>query len=474
MNNQKIKSSDFGSFEPDFLALISRYKLEEKKEDILKYAAEAILGKTDEVAMAEKLISDLKLDFGVAADFAYDLRVDILEKIKKEEIEAIKKNIKDREAQEYSPLAISDELIKKIGYKPKDKVFRKRFDDAIFSYLKDIRDMEELEDILTRSTKIGGVGLSKDAFYDLENLLIDKKKEISEKGVDMAKIISDYESQFKSGEFKDVKEEEIDVAAKPERLSSEEGRTVSEDVTIDKLLQAKGIEFEKLSRKEEIKKDLLEKEDSFAPQARAWEDKAKEGQSLLAREIEEKEDFLESKEEIAPPPVIKEEIKKETEPKEQEAVKETGAVLPAAMPQPQTPPSQTKPLEPEEKQPFLKKSFPAARPRVEDVKFASKLYGPIDELAAFKIEDLRRLSKNPQEAVNKIKDKLELLEEESLIKRIEGIKALKASPLYKIYADIMNKAIKEGKPFDQVLQENPVLSPEEFKAIMELNKSLKY
>ena len=38
----------------------------------------------------------------------------------------------------------------------------------------------------------------------------------------------------------------------------------------------------------------------------------------------------------------------------------------------------------------------------------------------------------------------------------------------------MNQAIKQGKSFEQVIEEMDQLTLEEFKAIMELNKNLKY
>jgi hypothetical protein len=108
-----------------------------------------------------------------------------------------------------------------------------------------------------------------------------------------------------------------------------------------------------------------------------------------------------------------------------------------------------------------------------DVKFDRKLYGPLDELAALTLADFRRLSKDPSQAMQKIIGKLDILEGESVVQKNEGIKALKSSPLYKIYADIMNKALM-GKSFEQAIAERGDITMAEFKAIMELNKSLKY
>jgi hypothetical protein len=363
----------------------------------------------------------------------------------------------------YSPANFANEFLTKINYQLKDNILKKRFSEAILSWLKEVRDLSELKDMLTKSEKIGGIGMPEQIFNQLQDLLLAKKEELKKEKIDINKIIADYQAGQKSEIVMppEVSEEEIDVAAKVEKVAGPKEKPTGQEVTIDQLLKEKGLPYEELAAKEAIKRQLGERE------------RVTEVQGELAKEITAKEEFLESKEEIELPVVpAKEQIPL---PPVLPAQPKPAMTAPAPL-GPQVPVSKAAPAETkfEVKQPLIRKTMPEVRPRVEDVKFTSQLVGPIDELAVLKIEDFRRLAKEPEIAAKKIMAKLELLEEESLTKKAEGIKALKSSPLYKVYSDIMNQAIKEGKSIEQVTEENPIITMAEFKAIMELNKSLKY
>jgi len=353
----------------------------------------------------------------------------------------------------YSPDNIANEFLTKLNYKITNPNLKKRYDEVILSWLRDIRDIPELKEVMTRSAQIGGLGMPLEVFDRLDALLVGKKAEIKKANVNISQIIANYAVASKSVEaMPAVAEEEIDVAAKATGVAVTQEKPTGQEVTIDQLLKEKGIPYQELAAKEAIKRQLGERE------------RVPEVQGELAKEITAKEEFLESKEEIEPPAV--------PVPSSEPFQSVPFQPEPLVQPEPQMPaPAETKF---EVKQPMIRKTMPEMRPRVEDVKFTSQLVGPIDELAVLKIEDFRRLAKEPEIAAKKIMAKLELLEEESLTKKAEGIKALKSSPLYKVYSDIMNQAIKEGKSIEQVTEENPIITMAEFKAIMELNKSLKY
>ena len=119
------------------------------------------------------------------------------------------------------------------------------------------------------------------------------------------------------------------------------------------------------------------------------------------------------------------------------------------------------------------------RVKMEDVKYVPKLTGPIDELREMSLLNFRRLSGNPRDAVLKIKKKIGFLEEESYTKRFEGIKAWRQSPVNKLYLEIGQDSIINKMPVDAIIEKRrlarkPVLSFEEFKAVMDLNKDLRY
>lgn len=130
--------------------------------------------------------------------------------------------------------------------------------------------------------------------------------------------------------------------------------------------------------------------------------------------------------------------------------------------------------------PKLRRSRLAKKPVVDDVRLQpSMLMGPIDELHVMDLTEFRRLSTNPAQAASRIKDKIDLLAEESVIKQAEGIQAFKESPLNKLYLDLGNQSIATGQAvidiIDSLLQRGtPTLTVEEFNAISDLNKQIRY
>lgn len=119
------------------------------------------------------------------------------------------------------------------------------------------------------------------------------------------------------------------------------------------------------------------------------------------------------------------------------------------------------------------------RKKIADVKHVPKLVGPIDELGEISLLNFRRLSADPREAVLKIKEKLKFLEEDSYAQRLAGIKAWRMSPVNKIYLQIGTKSIGEKKTVSQVIEEmmnsgKDYLTENEFKAVMDLNRSIRF
>lgn len=121
---------------------------------------------------------------------------------------------------------------------------------------------------------------------------------------------------------------------------------------------------------------------------------------------------------------------------------------------------------------------PSAAPAMADVKFTPKLTGPVEELRVLTLKDFRRLSRDPREATLKLKDKIDLLEEQAFDVKTQGIKAWQDSEVNKLYLDILRKSL-EGKPINDVIAEREAkgelsLSKAEFDAIMELNRKLRF
>ncbi len=113
-----------------------------------------------------------------------------------------------------------------------------------------------------------------------------------------------------------------------------------------------------------------------------------------------------------------------------------------------------------------------------DVKFVPKLTGPVDELRSLTVKDFRRLSRDPHEATLKIRDKIDLLEEQSFEVKTAGIKAWQDSEVNRLYLEMLRRSL-EGRPILDIITEKeaknePVLAKAEFDAVMELNRKLRF
>jgi hypothetical protein len=90
------------------------------------------------------------------------------------------------------------------------------------------------------------------------------------------------------------------------------------------------------------------------------------------------------------------------------------------------------------------------------------------------------LSPDPRVACEKIRQQLDLLaEEDSLTKRLEGLKNFHQSDLFQLYLKMGQDSLGQKKSIEEIISEwqatgRPVLKKDEFEAIMELNNRLRY
>ncbi|OQX71758.1 hypothetical protein B6D52_00260 [Candidatus Parcubacteria bacterium 4484_255] len=115
---------------------------------------------------------------------------------------------------------------------------------------------------------------------------------------------------------------------------------------------------------------------------------------------------------------------------------------------------------------------------VESVSNQPKIYGPTDELKSISLIDWRRWG-TPQEAILKIQEKINLLAEDSLVKKADGIKAWEKSEVNKLYLEIGEESINNGKSIEETIKERQkqgrkTLTQEEFNAVVELNQKLRF
>ncbi len=109
----------------------------------------------------------------------------------------------------------------------------------------------------------------------------------------------------------------------------------------------------------------------------------------------------------------------------------------------------------------------------------ASVMGAVDEIRAISLADFRRMSANPDEAVNKILQKINFLEDESIVKKNQGVRAWHEAEPYQLYLKIGKLSMIEKKPVEQIIRElnsagQKFLTPTEFNAIADLNIKLSY
>lgn len=118
------------------------------------------------------------------------------------------------------------------------------------------------------------------------------------------------------------------------------------------------------------------------------------------------------------------------------------------------------------------------KPRVQDVATPRRIIGPLDELRQMTLEDFRRSGARAQDAAEKVRETLHVLEVEAYAKRLEAVAAWRQSPLMQLYTALLAEAMSHGKPVASVLAAHTqagesTLTAEEVQALLSLNASLR-
>jgi hypothetical protein len=347
------------------------------------------------------------------------------------------------------------EIIKQSGIRLADKNIYNRSIKLISTFLKGVRSKIDTRLVLEKPIEHGGLGLDQEkaehilrTYYQyIANLDNNLKKEekisvepslLTESDV-LTKLINQ-EKLEKESEFNLKKEIEA-------------GRTPSISAP-EKVKEIEG-------QKEEIKK--------LAPVKKEIKEKKEEEKKEEEKEEEEKIENIVS---FAPPPkkslisgiftsTSKGEEKK-NQPEKKEEIKQEKK-------------------EPEKKWSSVPRpvSDSGSKQKIEDIKTAPKVMGPVDELRYLDIVNFRRLSEDPNEAVLKIKKKIELLEKDGYDRKIQAVLAWKKSPVNRLYILIGQEAVSQGLSIQNLVEKKleknkNSLTWQEIKAIMKLNSQLSF
>lgn len=119
---------------------------------------------------------------------------------------------------------------------------------------------------------------------------------------------------------------------------------------------------------------------------------------------------------------------------------------------------------------------------MEDIKkprIKERVVGPIEELRQLDFKTWQLLPGSVGSKVARLREKFNLLTEQSYNQRAAGIKAWRQSPLYRLYVEIGQESMEKGIAYQEVIKRGQresrvTLTIEEFHALADLNKSLRF
>jgi len=125
------------------------------------------------------------------------------------------------------------------------------------------------------------------------------------------------------------------------------------------------------------------------------------------------------------------------------------------------------------------KRAPQIRPNMNDIQFARRLVGPIEELSTMTLVEFRRLSEIPERAIEKVLAKIDLLEQQGYDKKVEGISAWRNSPMQQQYLRIAQDSLLKGKHPKEIIEAfqasgEQMMSVQEYLALLTLNAKLRF
>ncbi|MBU1032823.1 MAG: hypothetical protein ABII13_04155 [Patescibacteria group bacterium] len=329
------------------------------------------------------------------------------------EIDAIKKEMlpPKPEVKSVSEQAV-EATLERITYKPKGDYLIKRMRNAVSSRLRDVRSSIEFKQLLTRSSKVGGLDMSPE---DAEQVV--------------KQVETCYQEFHQSVVTEEKRKIEVQLSEQKQKIEDRRKQEAEEHATwFEEKIRARragetqAAEVLGKLRKLETKEKTAE-EAKFGPMVASSES----GSRKLEAGSKKAPDGIKVSKASA-------ELTKEVAPISVDVVRQgTGP----------------------------------------------RLMGLAGELGSITMDEFRRIDKNPEQAAQKLMQKIEILGQESPDKRMEGIKLFKASPLHSTYVSLVGESFRAGKPVFALADEKRkagenTLSPDEIKAIIQLNSKLKF
>ena len=317
-----------------------------------------------------------------------------------------------------NPVDLTEKIYSISKTKNNKETFVKRAQSLITSRLRDIRTPAELRDYFSRNFQVGGLSLSGEVLEQALSLVDNNYKNIHKN--------------------------------QPNLLRTEE----------------------KISQRQNLSKEESS-ENNAPPQKREKVTKSETNKEPV--------DMFTSSASAPATPPGSQENKKQSLNELDKLIQQDAANTPLNLPaKDKKQPTQSQPKKEKQASFINRTTNDSARPSMTDVKnMSEKLSGKTisrsDEFKLMTIEDFRKFG-NPEEAVGKILEKLDLLKKESLAYKTEAIKFFRQSDLFQNYLSIGNVSLGGNKKLNEVLKDKAVnlgnINEDEFFAIASLNSKL--
>ncbi|MBT4349460.1 hypothetical protein HOD19_01620 [bacterium] len=394
-------------------------------------------------------------------------------------------NLPVDDSKKYSLEKITDKLISKHGLKFTE-TDSKKFSDIFFDFFRNRKNAIVIRELLSKDVFINGKVLSEDVVNSLVSVAKAIKENINQeaglvvRAEDMVqksdaeflqpvKVVSSKEKIELADIEKEINEETFDDSKSPGETQGEiqnilSGMSGKTNEQIDDKNQENIIADDgELEIKDEKQLDepiiaLEQTKDSVDSEkvdlaAKMLKDNAKESPITLVDQIKDKSidaPVKTEKEELAVLPKV-------SRPSSVPVVKQQVVDVVAK--------SVPKPIE-------IEKVAPKPVPK-------ATLTGAVEELQNLTLENFRRLGNSPSEQAEKLLVKVNLLEKDSVTKKAQGIEAWRNSEVYRTYLDLGEESLSQNKDVAAIIEQynaaaKQTLSLEEFSAISDLNKQLRF
>jgi len=312
----------------------------------------------------------------------------------------------------------------KIKEKPDNDYLIRRLKNVISSRLRDVRNEQELLQLLQRETKVGGVGLDRDKSKVIADVIEQTYRDFH----------GNIESEERKKLEKQLTEQKLKIEERRRREAEEHAKWYKEKI---KSKQESKLEQQQLA--EALKQGLASRPaiKTKVMEAGAAMEKKKYGEMVAA-------------------------------PVKTAAMAGVGAARGVTAPGKGV------------KISVQSLRMPvAAKAPVDGVRATPRLSGLVGELQNMTMAQFRRLANAPTDATKKIVERMDTLKQESFEQKVAGIRAWQSSPIMKTYLSLVAESFSTRKPLVQIAEEKrkageDTLTGDEIEALIALNNELHF